>query len=122
VRGGASAKRKAAIGAGFIRGGGSTQVVIADGFGDSYPEDGTGATDDCDTDAAEYFNGGYYTGADSHYFTDDSDIRAGDMEIIGTEIVPFERIRRITGYLVGTLSNFNNAKRAEERERVKHKM
>ncbi|MDR1587893.1 MAG: anaerobic ribonucleoside triphosphate reductase [Treponema sp.] len=34
--------------------------------------------------------------------------------------VPFERIRRITGYLVGTLERFNNAKRAEERDRVKH--
>ena len=33
---------------------------------------------------------------------------------------PFERIRRITGYLVGTLDSFNNAKRAEERDRVKH--
>ena len=33
---------------------------------------------------------------------------------------PFERIRRITGYLVGTLDQFNNAKRAEERDRVKH--
>lgn len=34
--------------------------------------------------------------------------------------VPFERIRRITGYLVGTLDRFNNAKRAEEKDRVKH--
>lgn len=34
--------------------------------------------------------------------------------------IPFERIRRITGYLVGTLDRFNNAKRAEESERVKH--
>ncbi|WP_300774844.1 anaerobic ribonucleoside-triphosphate reductase [uncultured Desulfovibrio sp.] len=34
--------------------------------------------------------------------------------------VPFERVRRITGYLVGTLDRFNNAKRAEERDRVKH--
>ncbi|MBQ8506976.1 MAG: anaerobic ribonucleoside triphosphate reductase [Clostridia bacterium] len=33
---------------------------------------------------------------------------------------PFERIRRITGYLVGTLDRFNNAKRKEESERVKH--
>ena len=33
---------------------------------------------------------------------------------------PFERIRRITGYLVGTLDRFNNAKRSEERDRVKH--
>ena len=35
---------------------------------------------------------------------------------------PFERIRRITGYLVGTLDRFNNAKRAEERDRLKHEM
>ena len=34
--------------------------------------------------------------------------------------IPFERIRRITGYLVGTLDRFNNGKRAEERDRVKH--
>lgn len=34
--------------------------------------------------------------------------------------VGFERIRRITGYLVGTLDRFNNAKRAEVSERVKH--
>ena len=32
----------------------------------------------------------------------------------------FERTRRITGYLVGTLDRFNNAKRSEERDRVKH--
>ena len=34
--------------------------------------------------------------------------------------VPFERIRRITGYLVGSLERFNDAKRAEEHDRVKH--
>jgi len=34
--------------------------------------------------------------------------------------IPFERIRRITGYLVGTLDRFNNAKLAEVRDRVKH--
>ena len=34
--------------------------------------------------------------------------------------VPFERIRRITGYLVGTVDRFNNAKRSEEQDRVKH--
>ena len=32
----------------------------------------------------------------------------------------FERIRRITGYLVGTVDRFNNGKRAEEHDRVKH--
>lgn len=36
--------------------------------------------------------------------------------------VPFERIRRITGYLVGTLDKWNDAKRAEERDRVKHQV
>ena len=36
------------------------------------------------------------------------------------EGVKFERIRRITGYLVGTLDRFNDAKRAEEHDRVKH--
>ena len=34
--------------------------------------------------------------------------------------VRFERIRRITGYLVGTLDKWNNAKKAEEKDRVKH--
>lgn len=33
---------------------------------------------------------------------------------------PFHRLRRITGYLVGNLGRWNNAKRAEERDRVKH--
>ena len=36
--------------------------------------------------------------------------------------VPCERIRRITGYLVGTLERFNDGKAAEERDRVKHSM
>ena len=34
--------------------------------------------------------------------------------------VKFERIRRITGYLVGTVDRFNNAKRMELKDRVKH--
>lgn len=44
---------------------------------------------------------------------DNNDIMVG-------EGVGFERIRRITGYLVGTTDRFNNAKRAEEKDRVKH--
>lgn len=36
--------------------------------------------------------------------------------------VPFERIRRITGYLVGTMDHWNDAKTAEERDRVKHSL
>lgn len=39
--------------------------------------------------------------------------------IVG-ENVRFERIRRVTGYIVGTLDRFNNAKKAEEHDRVKH--
>lgn len=35
---------------------------------------------------------------------------------------PFERIRRITGYLVGTTERWNDAKQAEERDRVKHNL
>lgn len=36
------------------------------------------------------------------------------------ENVGFERIRRVTGYLAGDVSRFNNGKRAEEKDRVKH--
>lgn len=36
------------------------------------------------------------------------------------EDMRFDRVRRITGYLVGTLDRFNNAKRAEVHDRVKH--
>lgn len=43
-----------------------------------------------------------------------------NMAVKRGEDVGFERIRRITGYLVGTLDRFNDAKRAEERDRVKH--
>ena len=51
-----------------------------------------------------------------------------DITICGDEVEldytfqerPFHRIRRITGYLVGTLDRFNNAKRSEEQDRVKH--
>ena len=40
-------------------------------------------------------------------------------EMVG-EGVGFERIRRITGYLVGTMDHWNTAKAAEEADRVKH--
>lgn len=61
----------------------------------------------------------------------DSDPICGYNGIIGEECpkcgrkeaedgIKFDRIRRITGYLVGTLDRFNDAKRAEERDRVKH--
>ena len=36
--------------------------------------------------------------------------------------VGFNRIRRVTGYLTGGLDRFNDAKRAEERDRVKHSL
>ena len=52
------------------------------------------------------------------------DMDQKDEEYVGLtyelEDVPFERIRRITGYLVGTMDNWNDAKSAEERDRVKH--
>nr|WP_251197537.1 anaerobic ribonucleoside-triphosphate reductase [Anaerotardibacter muris] len=51
----------------------------------------------------------------------DCAVEAEDVAIhYGYHAQPFERIRRITGYLVGTLDRFNDAKRAEESQRVKH--
>lgn len=38
----------------------------------------------------------------------------------GFKAMPFDRIRRITGYLVGTMDRWNNAKTSEEHARVKH--
>ena len=46
------------------------------------------------------------------------EVRTG--EVLTGAGVRFERIRRITGYLVGTLDLFNDAKQAEERDRIKH--
>lgn len=58
----------------------------------------------------------------------DKTIEAMDISVDGDYVdinyhfadVPFQRIRRITGYLVGTVDRFNNAKRAEVEDRVKH--
>lgn len=44
----------------------------------------------------------------------------GDWLNVDYHIMPIERIRRITGYLVGTLDRFNDAKRKEVEDRVKH--
>lgn len=46
-------------------------------------------------------------------------IKRDGLLIVG-EGIKFERIRRITGYLVGSVDRFNDAKRAEVRDRVKH--
>ena len=46
-------------------------------------------------------------------------VQTEETKVVG-ENVGFERIRRITGYLVGTTERFNDAKRAEEKDRVKH--
>lgn len=43
-----------------------------------------------------------------------------DISWVLKALPPFERIRRITGYLVGTLDRWNNGKLAEEHDRVKH--
>ena len=47
---------------------------------------------------------------------------SGGQVELGYELHPpkFERIRRITGYLVGTIDRWNNAKQSEEHDRVKH--
>lgn len=46
-------------------------------------------------------------------------LRLDHQGMVGTG-VKFQRIRRVTGYLVGTLDRFNDAKRSEEHDRVKH--
>lgn len=59
-----------------------------------------------------------------------SKIRAMEIKIDGEYVdvkyifdaVPFQRIRRITGYLVGTMDRFNDAKRSEVEDRVKHSL
>lgn len=53
----------------------------------------------------------------------DGDADSGRLKMGNNKLgkgVLFERIRRITGYLVGTLDKWNDAKKAEERDRVKH--
>lgn len=45
---------------------------------------------------------------------------ADEVTLLWTTMEKFERIRRITGYLVGTIDRWNNAKRAEEKDRVMH--
>ena len=49
----------------------------------------------------------------------DAEMKQENVKTVGTG-VGFERIRRITGYLVDTVDRFNNGKRAEEHDRVKH--
>ena len=44
----------------------------------------------------------------------------GEIELHGKEAPPIERIRRITGYLVGTTNRWGNAKQAELKDRVTH--
>ena len=52
--------------------------------------------------------------------TEEKNVVANEIKV--GEGVGFERIRRITGYLVGTVERFNNGKRAEEHDRVKHSL
>lgn len=80
----------------------------------------------CDTDIPEDEAKAYI----EHYLEKKPKLTALDIEIDGDYAnvtyhfkesgAPFERVRRITGYLVGTLDRFNNGKRAEEADRVKH--
>lgn len=68
----------------------------------------------------------YVTDLREHYLLAKSMRFELDGEYVNAEVHtanrPFERIRRITGYLVGTMDKWNNAKRAEEHDRVKHSM
>ena len=65
----------------------------------------------------------YYRHKETGFVISHKDLKERYQEVkekLVGEGVGFERIRRITGYLVGTVDRFNNGKRAEERDRVKH--
>ena len=114
----AAGRAMAGAGAAGPQESGGLRIVTAAGFG-ANEADGYYAFNE----NADYSSDGLiYHAAGNDYFTEDSDAKLDEdeIEIIGDEFVPFERIRRVTGYLVGTLDRFNNAKRAEERDRVKH--
>lgn len=49
-------------------------------------------------------------------------VKNSEGEYVIGDGIRFERIRRITGYLVGTVDRFNNAKRSEVNDRVKHRI
>jgi hypothetical protein len=66
---------------------------------------------------ADYLESKYHRKLDSLHIELDGDY--ADLDYKFSE-VPFERIRRITGYLVGTMDHWNDAKTAEEADRVKH--
>lgn len=68
------------------------------------------------TRAKEKYPGKIISGMDIHLDGDYADLT------YHWQTVPFERIRRITGYLVGTLDRFNNGKRAEEADRLGHSL
>lgn len=57
------------------------------------------------------------SGIELRFYPDDPDYVGIDYVVKNT---PFSRIRRITGYLVGDMSRWNDAKAAEEADRVKH--
>ena len=80
-------------------------------------------------------NGGTITENEKNAYIEHVRAKAPDRELVYLEInldgecvdlkykfaeIPFERIRRVTGYLTGTLDRWNDAKRAEEADRVKH--
>ena len=74
-------------------------------------------------EALAYIQRGQKKYSDENLITIDAMIQ-GDEVLLAhkTKPVPFDRIRRITGYLVGTLDRFNDGKRAEEADRVKHQV
>ncbi len=80
-------------------------------------------------------NNGTITDKEKNAYIEHVKAKAPDRELVYLEInldgefvdlkykfaeIPFERIRRVTGYLTGTLDRWNDAKRAEEADRVKH--
>ena len=77
----------------------------------------TNTTEQETKDYVKYLENKYHRKIKSLKVTVDSDFANLEYEF---EPQPFERIRRITGYLVGSMEHWNGAKTAEEHDRVKH--
>lgn len=95
----------------------SYKSTVVDGIHVTYDEDIPGEELKAYIDRAKKRYGNVLHGLDIQIDPDDE----GYINLTySTSKVPFQRMRRITGYLVGSLDRWNDAKRAEEKDRVKH--
>lgn len=80
---------------------------------------------DIDEEEIEYYtdfvkNGSFSAPSEIYITIENEESRFASIRVVVKSEYGFDRIRRITGYLSGTLDRFNNAKKAEVADRVKH--